>query len=636
MVLSFFFSAIVIAILAAKGAGTNSHHVSSNVNHHSSRTAGIAGSGTKIRKKGIHPTTAPTTTTKTSKTVGRNSVFMSSAATTSMKTKTTTAATHPKSKSRNNKTAEDIDTHRPISYFDQQYPAPSTGILTEHIEFKKAALEKVCGIPAASALIEYAKFHARVLEGKEPQRYLTSVAVESGLTDRSTGIVSLFWLAFMSRSAFQIESYPTIPRFEAAYDYVFINWTRNPLPDESKYTEPVRFARYTDIPNPPADKDFIDGRLRRYNPNEVDTNKYHMDYIVNNMQKACAIYHHSDMTMYPGKGKEYPNEQYMFVSSNRGGIHCMFSSNKDKPHFQLFTNKLLLTKENAFRCAHHFLFQENRRVRDVMSKYTSILSPSSQFSNLKGKTEEVGTETMVTMMPEHTLSYGHGVYDTSRDSNISILHNNTIKPLSALKIGIAIRVGDHTLFNRDLDNNKTSSSSFDHYLRCARHLPSTLLSSFYSQFQSTPLPIIWYIMSDSLKLRQSLYQQYSNGTKDLMVLVDHDTAHNHGVCNIAHKYTQNHTALTNMTEIEELRQKNCKQQSLDHSIIYAVADLLLFSLCDVHIVSDNGFARFGAELSKPPRSVFMLYKEPTQNIQRVCNINTPTHHTLLASYGAGF
>ncbi len=91
-----------------------------------------------------------------------------------------------------------------------------------------------------------------------------------------------------------------------------------------------------------------------------------------------------------------------------------------------------------------------------------------------------------------------------------------------------------------------------------------------------------------------------------------------------------------MTEIEELRQKNCKQQSLDHSIIYAVADLLLFSLCDVHIVAGNGFARFGAELSKPPRLLYKVFREPNQNISQLCNVGTPNLHSKMMAFGAGF
>ncbi len=113
-------------------------------------------------------------------------------------------------------------------------------------------------------------------------------------------------------------------------------------------------------------------------------------------------------------------------------------------------------------------------------------------------------------------------------------------------------------------------------------------------------------------------------------MVDHDTLHEHGVCSMANAFSDNNN--TNNGTLTSM----CQEERLDHSIIYAVADLLLFSLCDLHLVSDNGFAKFGAELAPPPRFMYMLYREDSRNIPKLCNLQTPDEHAGLMTYGVGF
>ena len=91
---------------------------------------------------------------------------------------------------------------------------------------KQQQLEDICGKPTADALLEYARFHEDVVQGRTPRRSLVAVAVEAGLADRLTGVISLFWLSFFSKHAFFIGTHEMLPKFESAYEYVFVNWTK--------------------------------------------------------------------------------------------------------------------------------------------------------------------------------------------------------------------------------------------------------------------------------------------------------------------------------------------------------------------------------------------------------------------------
>ncbi len=471
---------------------------------------------------------------------------------------------------------------------------PRLELLNQHFEYKKNALEQVCGVPAAKALIDYAKFHGKVLEGIESPRHLVSVPVEAGLADRLTGVISLFWLAFFSRSAFQIGSYHNLPRFEAAFDYVFVNWTRTVVADEEKYTAPAMFTY--------KGKRGFTG-VRRFE-SSVDNSKNHLEYMINNGDRTRQIFQGMDLSRYPTNERSYPSEQHVFASSNRGAIHHLFNNEHHRNYLQ---NELQLNSGNAFRCAYHFLFQENDNVRAAMSAHAHYLEPSSLFSITTKRNSIPGKSELVNMLPHKNHHHDKA--------------GSSLPP--KLKIGIGIRVGDEA-FDPEKDQ-QVKLEQYQDYISCAEYLgeglPSNLLSLVQhptndsmtnSTTSTSEYPILWYVMSESLHLRQLIHDKYGD-----RIITDYNTTYFHGDCN-----SKTHGG--------------CHQDKLDNAIIYAVAQLSLFSLCDVQIVSESGFPRISAEVAKEPHLMFMLSMyHTTSDLYKVCQLKSPADHNHLQSQGCG-
>ena len=89
--------------------------------------------------------------------------------------------------------------------------SPTHGLATQVSH--ASADSSSCGIWQA----DYIALHRGILNGTLPPRYFVSVAVEAGLADRLTGTLTEFFLALFTRRAFQIITYGTLPRFEAAF-----------------------------------------------------------------------------------------------------------------------------------------------------------------------------------------------------------------------------------------------------------------------------------------------------------------------------------------------------------------------------------------------------------------------------------
>ena len=449
-------------------------------------------------------------------------------------------------------------------------------------EFKRNSLQQVCGKNKAiiDALMDYAHFHEQVLIGNAPQRYLIAVPVEAGLADRLTGIISLFWLAFFSKSAFQIGELPSkLPRFESAYDHVFINWTRpdSLMEDDMKHSEPA-LVHYQG--------------QRHYDSQSINTTYNYLEYMVNDGGKAYEIYGKSDLTKYPPDPKrQYPNPQRMYISSNRGGIHFLY---KNPQHANYLEHILGLKQEYAFRCTYHFLFQENHIVRDIMNQHgVERLAPSSVLSTLVKRAHVPGENELVTILPPE--------HPTEKELKLSTP--------SMIKIAIGIRAGDHSFDPKN--DEKIRLQQYEHFLQCTnsitQSLPQKLLDNAKKHTQ-----VLWYVMSDSLHLRQLIHEKY--GTK---VLTDYTTANFHGDC-ANQKYG------------------GCSEEVLVKSITQAVAEMTLFSLADLHVVTHNsGFSRLGSELAKPPHMVFLLYRENTTSIQNYCLFGRHSSEATVEYTGGG-
>ncbi len=470
---------------------------------------------------------------------------------------------------------------------------------------KKEHLEDICGVKAAAALIEYAKFQDTVINGSGPKRELIAVPVEAGLADRMFGVISLFWLAFVSKHAFFIGQFHKLPPFEAAFDHVFINWTR-PQPDPDKYTAPLMFT-YRGVRGYKG--------IRQYTARDgIDLQKYHMTYMINQDSMVDQIFAKNNMAQYPRPDRVFPHESHVFASSNRGGIHYFYNN----PHHQkYFEEDLKLDRDNAFRCAYHYLFQENEKVRKVMEKHGEILAPASMFSAYTHQSHYVGESEYVNMdKPIEPIPAGSDTgagsrkllrgdvtegrrLDEAEATSTAVVTTPTVQEekkneKAIVKIGIGIRVGDQS-FDPVLDA-KTQLGPFEHFLFCAQNieksLPNILQTNVAKAIQSLAvgsgkITATWYVMAESLRIRQLIANKYGN-----KVVTDAQTTYFHGDC-------------------ASKTYGGCHQQKLDDAIIYAAAQMTLFSMCDIHIISGSGFPRMAAMIAKPPHRIYLIEDHST-------------------------
>ena len=57
---------------------------------------------------------------------------------------------------------------------------------------------------------------------------LVSIAVEGGIADNLSGLMSEFYLALLSQRALQIYDYGYLPKYEPAFQYVYPNYLLAP------------------------------------------------------------------------------------------------------------------------------------------------------------------------------------------------------------------------------------------------------------------------------------------------------------------------------------------------------------------------------------------------------------------------
>ncbi|KAG5185476.1 hypothetical protein JKP88DRAFT_254960 [Tribonema minus] len=86
---------------------------------------------------------------------------------------------------------------------------------------------------------DYADFHRRTVSGQLPPRFLVSVPLRQGLADHLIGAVSQFYLAVLSRRAFQFSNVASTGhhiKLQQAFDAPSINWTRH-IDDDPSLTQ---------------------------------------------------------------------------------------------------------------------------------------------------------------------------------------------------------------------------------------------------------------------------------------------------------------------------------------------------------------------------------------------------------------
>ena len=350
---------------------------------------------------------------------------------------------------------------------------------------------------------KYIERHRGILNGTLAPRYLVSVAVEAGLADRVTGTLTEFFFSLLTDRAFQIITYGTMPRFEAAFSAPHINWSRAPYPDELidnlKYT-------YRGQRNYGGD--------RSYGP-RVNTSLYWPVYLINRDDEN-GFFASENVSNYPLNHAHVTN---VLVASNRGRIVRLF----DNPNHRAQLFHMGLRPETAARCAWQFLFAPTPAVQRAMAvEFAALDSPTT------------------------------------------------------LKIVINVRVGDHVF--DPANDASTTLERYESYFKCAESIES---------FARSPgQRIIWYVTSDSLKVRQLAKKRY--GEK---VLTQDTLSYVHGDCG----------------DSSAKRHGNCTRNSQDFSIQLAAGQLWAMSLCDYYVIPHgSGFGRLAAWLSGPWHNIYQM------------------------------
>ena len=226
----------------------------------------------------------------------------------------------------------------------------------------------LCGSSCPS-LASYAQLHREIVRGEETitapstagiaatllpgqQRWLVSVAVEAGLTDRLVGIMSEFFMALLSERALSITSYDPLPPFEAAFAPAQIDWTRRPttgsVDDWDSIVEPLKYT-YRGV------RGYVGQRPLRHNSSDIA-----LLYLVND-HRANEFFSYENVGDWP-KGSRHA--RVLFVASNRGRISQLFSN----PHHKRSLRELGFRPETALCCAWQYLFAPSLSVRQSMSR----------------------------------------------------------------------------------------------------------------------------------------------------------------------------------------------------------------------------------------------------------------------------
>lgn len=365
-----------------------------------------------------------------------------------------------------------------------------------------------CGIWQES----YIKLHQSILNGHSKPRYLVSVAVEAGLGDRILGTITEFAFALLTNRAFQLITYGTLPRFEAAFSAPNINWSRSidndSLIDNLKYT-------YRNQRGYGGDRSYL---------SSINTDLYWPLYLIND-DRGNEFFAKANVSTYP-LGHE--NVQTIFAASNRGRIVRLF----DNPYHRSQLFRMGLHPRTAFRCLFNFLFSPSYAILEAMSReFLALESPDT------------------------------------------------------LKIAINIRVGDKT-FDPEKDS-KVQLETYERYFNCALSI---------EVFAKRPNQIvIWYVTSDSLRLRQLAKMKY--GEK---VLTEEKLRYYHGDCGAS----------------PEQRYGNCTSANSDASIIRAAGQIFAMAMCDYHIITKgSSFGKVVVGLSNEWHSTFQFVDKSRSCLQ---------------------
>ncbi|KAF6253796.1 hypothetical protein COO60DRAFT_1703665 [Scenedesmus sp. NREL 46B-D3] len=216
---------------------------------------------------------------------------------------------------------------------------------------------------------KYRQLHSRIMSGHAPPRYLVSVAPETGMADRLTGLVTQFYMALLSGRA-MTASHPdpdAVPPFAAACDYPLFNWTHPQLLPRAVYA-PLLGQDYAT---------FEERRNASMGLQQLPA-PYNQQYQVFDMVNAT-------LPMMPWLGTtnftawplERPDLQHMVMASNRGATWKLANNPYHRDDFW----RLGVRPEEAFMCGFWALCRPNEQVQRLYGR--DVWGPLADPHSLK-------------------------------------------------------------------------------------------------------------------------------------------------------------------------------------------------------------------------------------------------------------
>lgn len=226
---------------------------------------------------------------------------------------------------------------------------------------------KQCG---AGWMQEYMQLHADILEGKLPRRHFLSVAVEAGLADRLTGLITQFWHAVLTRRAFSSVTYGTFPGWEAVCKSPFVNWTYPAPGVPAEAIEPLKFT-YKGVRGYHGDQ--------RTMPPELPASEYQILYGTN-MDGKMAMYRTSNLS-----SLFQPVPEYILGASNRGRSYQLAHN----PYHMQQLWDFGVRPTTMFMCGFFFLCSPADAIVDYYSKFWDTLAtPGALTIGLQVRTDD--------------------------------------------------------------------------------------------------------------------------------------------------------------------------------------------------------------------------------------------------------
>lgn len=207
-------------------------------------------------------------------------------------------------------------------------------------------------------LAAYTKLHADIRSGARPERLLIHVLPTTGLADRLTGSLTLFYISVLSGRAYLQTSVQGQLGLNAAFNYPFISLNTNL---STALSDGVTCGRY-----PCLSTTMSPLRPIKYDPITGQNGRYAIYFLTNRDDYCNGDMLRDDLSLVPPGSNG--SAQVVVASSNRGRTYKLF----DNPHHNNSLRKLGLFPETGVSCATRYLFSLKPTACNAFCRYASL------------------------------------------------------------------------------------------------------------------------------------------------------------------------------------------------------------------------------------------------------------------------